>query len=244
MAPTTRRLDHLVIGAGQVGRAVFEVLEHGRDNVGIRDVDDELDGHRAHMLHVCFPHSADFGEAVARYRERYQPEVVVIHSTVPAGTARALKACASPIRGKHPDLARSILAFVKFFAGAGAENAALAFAACGVATEIVEQPETVEAGKLWDLLQYGISILVQKQMRRWCVDHGVDPDVAYGAFNRTYNAGYAALGHPEYARPVLEEMPGRIGGHCVMPGIALIDDELARLMLAYDETLDQELIAP
>jgi hypothetical protein len=226
------KVDHLIIGEGEVGSALLEVLRRGHQSLAIRDeAPSASDPNEAETLHIAFPFGGLFVQAVAEYRMRYRARIVVIHSTVPVGTAAALDACASPIRGKHPHLAQSILTFVKFFAGTGAAEAASAFAECGVRTELVADPETVEAGKLWDLLQYAIAITIQKQMWQWCIDNGIDPAVAYTRFNRTYNEGYEALGEPQFVRPVLTDIPGPIGGHCVITGSAMIEHPLADLVL-------------
>lgn len=81
----------LVVGAGEVGRAVGSVLE-----CDVVDVTDEPGS--AAVLHVCFPWFDGFEAEVARYRALFDSEVVVVHSTVPVGTCRALGAVHSPVR--------------------------------------------------------------------------------------------------------------------------------------------------
>lgn len=216
---------NLVIGAGEVGSAVAEVL-----GCEARDVS----GHqteRVGTLHICFPYSDDFTKQVNGYRACYQPEIVVIHSTVPVGTSRNLDACHSPVRGRHPHLAESLTTFTKFFAGKGATEAAAAWPG---PVEEVPDPETTEAGKLWELLQFGLAVAQQKEMYRWCEANGADPDIAYRAFAESYNRGYQAMGEPHVTRPVIHPQPGRIGGHCVTRNAALIDHPFADLLLELD----------
>lgn len=228
-------MKHLVIGAGEVGRAVAEVLE-----ADVRDITPDMwDPYLVDMLHICFPYSESFIEDVTEYRRRYEANIVVIHSTVPVGTTRALNACHSPVRGQHPNLVDGIRTFTKFFGGEGAEQAASAFWERGVSSEVVENPETTEAGKLWDLLQYGLSIIAQKEMYRWCEEQGADFDVAYTRFNHTYNQGYEELGKPEVRRPVLQNVPGPIGGHCVIQNAPFIDHLLSKVLLELNEQHEQ-----
>jgi hypothetical protein len=229
-------VDHLVIGAGEVGRAVAEVLQRGPGTVAIRDVvpGDDDPGH-ARMLHICFPHGDGFEDQVIVYRAIYVPDVVVIHSTVPVGTTRYLGEVHSPVRGMHPNLVEGLLTFVKFFAGAGAEDAAAAFKECGVPVEVAVQPETTEAGKLWELLQYGLAIVIQKEIYAWCEAVGADPEVAYRRFAETYNEGYRLLGNHRVVRPVIRPMPGSIGGHCVVAGARLLEHPLADLLATLNE---------
>lgn len=216
----------VVIGAGEVGRAIAEVLD-----CEVRDITGEP--HPADVLHICFPWSDGFIEAVEAYREQYEPSLIVVHSTVPVGTCRRLKAVHSPVTGKHPHLAESVRTFVKMFGGPGANRAAAIFRAAGVTTETTPNSETTEAGKLWATLQYGWLIALQKEAYRFCRSVGADPDIAYRRFNEVYSAGYEAMGEP-YRLPVLRDVAGRIGGHCVIPNAHLTDSPLADVLTELD----------
>lgn len=216
----------VVIGAGEVGRAIGEVL-----GCEVRDI--EGTSHPADVLHICFPWSEGFIEAVEDYRGQYQPSLIVVHSTVPVGTCRRLNAVHSPVTGKHPHLAESIRTFVKLFGGDRAAEAAELFV--GVRTETYPDPETTEAGKLWATLQYGWLIALQKEAYRFCQQVGADPDIAYRRFNEVYNAGYAALDEP-YRLPILDNVPGPIGGHCVIPNARLTPTPIADVLCDLDQT--------
>lgn len=220
-------MRQVVIGAGQVGTAVAEVLGH----IELRD----LHGHagRADVIHVCFPYTDDFDAAVSLYQSLYQPSLTVIHSTVPVGTSRRLGAVHSPVTGKHPHLTESLRRFVKMFGGPDAERAAALFSERGVRTECVPDQETTEAGKLWATLQYGWLIALEKEARRFCEARGADPDIAYRRFNELYNEGYAELGLP-HRLPILEDVPGPIGGHCVIPNARLTPTRIAQVLLQLD----------
>lgn len=222
-------MTDVVIGAGEVGRAVAEVLG---DDVLLRDVEGEVV--LADVIHVAFPWSPAFEDAVTEYQGLYGPSLTVIHSTVPVGTSRRLGAVHSPVTGRHPDLAPSIRTFVKFFGGPDAEQAADLFRARSVTCETVRDQETTEAGKLLATLQYGWTIALEKEARQFALSVGADPDVAYRRFNEAYNAGYAALGEP-YRLPILRHMPGPIGGHCVISNARLTPTRLARVLLELDE---------
>src|SRR5512146_3076863 len=129
---------HLIIGHGQVGSAVFALLiKDDKNTVAIRDIDDLV--FPADVVHICFP-CVDldiFKEAVRRYQAQYQPELTIIHSTVPVGTSRSLGAVHSPIMGRHPDIAADQMHYYKFFGGTdpmATEVAAEIFANCGLET--------------------------------------------------------------------------------------------------------------
>ena len=223
-------MRQLVVGAGEVGSAIAAVLT-GAYEVSIRDMVGETP--RADVLHVCFPWSDDFERAVRLYQTASGTDLIIIHSTVPVGTSRRVGAIHSPVTGRHPDLVPSLRTFTKWFGGGQAAQAAAVFAACGVSTETVPDPETTEAGKLWQTLQYGWLIALQKEAYRYCFLEGADPEVAYGRMNETYNAGYAALGEP-FRLPVLADMPGPIGGHCVIPNAVMTASRLGEMLLELD----------
>jgi hypothetical protein len=222
-------MQHVVIGAGQVGSAIAQVLG-ARHQVHLRDV--ERSGPTdADTLHICFPWSAEFAEQVKMYRRTYDPDLVVVHSTVPIGTCAALDAVHSPVRGRHPFLAQGIRTFVKFFGGPRAVEAAAPFIYCGVEVRCVPEAATTEAGKLWELVQYGLQIVIEKQMYSFCQKQGLDFDVVYTEFARTYNQGYALLGEDQFRRPVIAHVPGPIGGHCVLQNGTLLPHALAEFMV-------------
>lgn len=226
-------MTQLIIGAGQVGTAIAEVLDRAHE-VSLRDIH-EPDDLKPSVIHICFPWSDRFSHDVRAYQAAYQPLLTIIHSTVPVGTSRKLDAVHSPVTGRHPHLAESVLTFVKFFGGERADEAAIIFRRCGVKTRSVADQESTEAGKLWQTFQYGWLIALQKEGYRWFDDVGANPAIAYRAFNEAYNAGYAALGE-RFSLPVLENMPGPIGGHCIIPNARLTDSPLATMLLSLNDS--------
>jgi len=74
-------------------------------------------------------------------------------------------------------------------------------------------------------------IALNKYIHKWCVQNGIDFDIAYTEFNKTYNDGYEKLGKLNVVRPYLKHMDGKIGGHCVMPNLDfLVDSEITNLI--------------
>lgn len=217
---------HLVVGAGEVGTAVFEVLDTwAPDEVVLRDIDPIRI--QADVLHVCFPWSDDFVGQVRGYELEHGVEQVIVHSTVPVGTCDAHGWVHSPVRGRHPHLTEGLETFVKHFGGVGAAEAAELWPG---PTRVHARARDTEAGKLWELIQYGVQIRVEKAIHAWCLEHNVDPGIAYRQFAQTYNEGYTRLGDDHFVRPVLKHMPGPIGGHCVVQNAPLIDHPLARIV--------------
>jgi len=193
--------DNLVIGLGEVGSAIQKILEcDGYDPgiAGLPGVRYEYD-----VLHICFPYSNGFVDSVIGYRELFNASLVVVHSTVPVGTCRLIKAVHSPIRGVHPHLEKGIRTFVKFFGGQEANRAAKIFKSKGVHTHCVFNSDDTEALKLWDTTQYGTMILLNKEIKEFCEKNKLDFDTVYTLANKTYNEGYRKLGRDEVVRPYL-----------------------------------------
>ena len=226
--------EHLVIGLGQIGSAIKTILS--ADGLDSREPDQPPQSTYP-VLHICFPYSASFADEVGRYRTQFSPELVIIHSTVPVGTSAQLGAEHSPCRGKHPDLEEGIRVFAKFFGGKGAERAAKYFSNEGITTKTTPSSESTEAMKLWDTTIYGWNILLEKAIHSFCIKHTLDFDIVYTEANRSYNEGYEKLGHPEYAKYILRHVEGKIGGHCVIPNLEMLDSEIAQIIQKFNASI-------
>jgi len=209
---------HLVIGMGEIGIGLAEVLQCN----GI-DKNDAVS--KADVIHICFPYSDQFVESVQQYKTHTEAGLIVIHSTIPIGTTSKCSkdAVHSPVRGRHPHLAEGIKTFVKFFGGKRAKEAAVYFSNLGIETVITEKSENTEAMKLWDTEIYREAILLNKRIHKYCEERGLDFDIVYTLANKTYNEGYTKLGHPEFTKYVLKYMEGSIGGHCLEPNHRILD---------------------
>lgn len=223
---------HLVIGAGEVGKALCRVLK-SRYEVYIRDkVDNNNFRGRFKVLHIAYPPAKDFVSKTKRYIRKYRPRLVIVHSTVAPGTTGKIAPFAvhSPIRGVHPQLEKGIKTFVKYFGGRKAQEAARYFSALGIKTRIFRKPEITELLKILDTTYYGWNIVFAKEAKRICDKFSLDFDEVYTSANRDYNDGYSKLGMEHVVRPVLRFVPGKIGGHCVVPNCDLLDDWLTSVI--------------
>lgn len=205
-------VSQLVIGCGEVGTAVADLIGADRCDIARPAPQERYD-----VIHVCFPFWSAFAHEVAGYQEKFQPALTVIHSTVPLGTSRKCGAVHSPVRGKHPNLLKSLTTFVKYFGGSRANEAAALFSQCECFC--VPDQETTEALKLWDTTIYGVNIALEKTIYQWCQEHGVDFNTVYTHAGQSYNAGYLAMGMPWFQKYVLQHSDGEIGGHCVRPNV-------------------------
>lgn len=226
-------MKQLIIGAGEVGQALHEVIP-GAD---LRDIEGHHKYPRADVLHIAFPWSEDFTQEVNRYQGRYGADLVIVHSTVPVGTCDPMGWVHSPVRGRHPKLAEGLIQFVKHFGGSRAQEARGLWWEIGPATAF-KTAATTEAGKLWEMVQFGLQVVIEKEIHAWCEQQGLDWYDVYQTFAITYNSGYVTLGHPEFVRPILDHMPGPIGGHCVLKACELIDHGLGRFVQAASEAAE------
>lgn len=217
----------LIIGAGEVGKALFGILKKHYTTY----IQDKTNGlvMKIDVMHICFPYSKTFIGDVKDYVEIHRPKITVIHSTVPIGTSRQCQAFHSPIRGEHPNLEKSLRTFVKYLAP---KNQTLKqyFEKVGIPIKLVNKTEDTEALKLWSTTQYGMFILLQKGIYRFCQENNLDFKLIYTEANRTYNDAYLKLGRQNVLRPILRQMRGGIGGHCVLENCDLLKHFFTRLI--------------
>lgn len=226
-------LSHLVIGKGQIGIAVQKALK-GCDAIGASETAPETE---YEVLDICFGYSEEFESEVLRYKELYKPQYIVVHSTVPLGTCKRLGVYHSPVRGKHPDLYESLLTFKKYISGPSVMPLVEEYRMYGIPAEGVANQDDTEAMKLWDTTYYGWNIVFEKSVRAYCEANNLDFSLVYTEANETYNKGYQNMGSAEFTRPVLSHMPGKIGGHCVIPNCKLLKTPVADYILTVNETL-------
>ena len=228
--------NHLVLGYGEVGKAIYEVLSSVYTT---HAYDPKYTGlppqNHYNTLHICYPcpDRAEFISKTRAYINRFKPKLVIIHATVPVGTTQKLGDIAvhSPVRGVHPNLAEGIRTFYKYFGGKRAHRAASIFKLIGMPTKTTRYARNTEALKLWDTSQYGVMIMLEKEIHKYCKKHKLDFDLIYTHANQTYNMGYTVLDRFEVVRPYLKHMPGKIGGHCVLPNAKLLDNEFINKIL-------------
>ena len=216
-------MKHLVIGLGEVGSAIKKVLQcEGRDQKSFK-----IDAGKWDMLHICFPYSDSFVASVQEYVSTYVPKYVVVHSTVPVGTCDEHGWIHSPVRGVHPFLEKGVRTFTKYFGGINSDVPAREFHELGIETVATTHARDTEALKLWDTTQYGIMIILEKEIYAYCKRHDLSFDLVYHHANKTYNKGYTELGRPEVVRPYLAQHDGPIGGHCVIPNATIMRNQEA-----------------
>lgn len=220
----------LIIGAGEIGNSLLEVLQPYYD-VWIKDKDPlELDD--VDMMFICFPYSEHFEAQVREYQKEYKPKHTVVFSTTPPRTCQRLKVIHSPVEGMHPYLADSIRYSIRFLAGNPKELPAVAnyFRRANLKVYVFDDAQTTEVLKIMSTTKFGVDIEYENEVKHQCKRFGV-PYEAWTIYNQNYNRFYEELGYPEYKRPILTPIKGkRIGGHCVLPNCKLLDTRFTRLL--------------
>jgi len=221
---TSPKPTSVVIGAGEIGRAIHTVLEahypaflydilvSGAPHVGKCD-----------FLHICFPYGPQFSDEVNRYREMFHPAHVVVHSTVPVGTCDELGVTHSPVRGKHHDMYRSLLTYTKFFGGEDADAPANLFLRIGVPVAVYPDSDTTELAKILETSFLGLLIRWTQAVDDLCTSKFLSFTEVWDKFTQTYNEKAEALGQPKF--PVLVPIQEKIGGHCVLPNLVFLSDD-------------------
>lgn len=222
----------VILGLGEVGRPLLEVLGRAHRVQGIdlpaRDVTGRVD-----FMHVCYPAQiADFVGTTEDYVRRYAPDVVIVHSTVPVGTTArvqervAVPVVHSPVRGKHARMVSELTRYVKFLGTADDAVAARVerhFQTAGIRTQRLSSSLATELAKLTETTYLGLLIAFAQDVDRMARDVGVD----YGEVASFYD-------EIDYL-PRVRFFPGVIGGHCVMPNIALLQHRFdSRLLEAIE----------
>jgi len=224
-------MKHLILGFGDVGRGLYELLTDGKNTVVAVDKDMELKG-QFDYLHVCFPYSAQFIDYINEYIFKHNPKLVIIHSTVPPGTTESIKLCPcvhSPVRGRHPSMTRDMKIYVKYFGGTHAEEAAKIFEDVGVKTKCFPDSNTTELGKLLCNIRWGLNLAFAQEQKRMCDHFGVRYEDVVNEFENSRNMGLEQIDRVNVKMPIL--YPGVIGGHCVMPNVEILLQEYPSVFL-------------
>jgi len=216
----TEKSNVIVVGLGEVGRPLFELLSNSYRTVGVDVVPLNEEIERVDFLHVCYPYQIpDFVGETARYIERFHPNITVINSTVSVGTTRQIAertgtpVVNSPVRGKHARMLEELTSYTKFIGAmdpAAGEKAARHFQSAGLRTKVLSTPEATELAKLTETTYFGLMIAWAQEIERYCDKTGASYDEIVSFYDEIRFF------------PSVKYSPGIIGGHCVMPNIEIL----------------------
>ena len=208
----------LVIGLGEVGKPLMEVIQERFDAIGM-DINPVEFNEKCDVMHICFPFHNNFIDQCVKYMKKYQPALTIINSTVSPGTTRAIHqktnmpVAYSPVRGKHAKMKQELLLYVKFIGGIDQEaskKAAEHFQSLGMNTKVLSSPEAAEFSKLTETTYFGLLIAWAQDLERCCDQLSLNYDEIASFYDEI---GYL---------PRVKFTPGIIAGHCVMSNVNIL----------------------
>ena len=248
----------LVVGLGEIGRALFELLKENftvygldLDKTKMRAVrqDPSKIPNEVDIMHICLPckDQDKFVATVAGYAKRFKPRLLIINTTVPPGTTRkAQQSCEclvahSPVRGVHKSpehMKWEMKRWTKYVGGADAKAAEAAckhFEKIGLKVKTLKSCAETELAKLFETTYRAWMITCFQEMHRIAKAFEADFDDAVDFLEDTHRV--------RLDRPIM--FPGVIGGHCLIPNTELLldvyDSEFMRLILKSNEKRKTEM---
>jgi UDP-N-acetyl-D-mannosaminuronate dehydrogenase len=209
----------VIVGLGETGKPLLEIMKSGYQTFGV-DINQPASVSECDVMHICFPfQNGVFVGQVVEYIRQYHPALTVINSTVAPGTTRHIAAESgtavvhSPIRGKHARMQEELLHYTKFVGAldlASGQHAVEHFDRVGMKTKLLTSPEASEIAKLTETTYFGLLIAWAQEVERYCtkLDANYDEVVSFYDEIKFF--------------PAVKYLPGVIGGHCVMPNIAIL----------------------
>jgi UDP-N-acetyl-D-mannosaminuronate dehydrogenase len=247
----------LVVGLGEVGSPLFHVLkECGKFRVYGFDVDRtkmstlvrENLPEKVDIMHVCIPgNHIRFVSIVADYIKRFNPDLVIVNSTVPPRTTQRIheqcscKVAHSPIRGVHKSpnhMVWELKRWIKYVGGVDAESAKSTskhFEIAGLKVKVLRSSLETELAKLFETTYRAWMIACFQEMHRISRVHDASFDDVVDFLEDTHRI--------RLDRPI--HYPAVIGGHCLIPNIELlakrVDSQFLALILRSNEKRKKEI---
>lgn len=225
-------MTHTVIGMGQIGSAVYQVLSDADNKVETLDIHSEPIS-QTDILHICFGYSREFVKEVSRYQKLYEPRLTIIYSTVPVGITRGFeKTVHSPVEGRHPRLYYSVKTGNRFIGYNNKKDGQLAEEIWKPITrcELLENSDWTEFLKLASTSKFGINLVWEDYVNKVGQSLGMPHEIAKN-WDKAYNQLYKKLHFPQFRKFVLDAPDGKIGGHCILPNAHLLNEQFPHDML-------------
>jgi len=247
----------LIIGLGEVGRALFELFKESRkfDVFGF-DLNKEKRKNSkkklpetVDVMHICYPcyDQETFILTTIEYINKINPELTIIESTVPPGTTEKIYEGAkkqvvhSPIRGMHrtvEDMKQDILFWSKYVGGItsnATEAAQQHFEKIGLKVKILKRSVETELAKLFETTYRAWMISCFQEMHRISKYFEADFDEVIDLLEDIHRV--------RFNKPL--HFPGVIGGHCLIPNVKLLlsvyDSKFLQVILESNNKRKEEI---
>ena len=220
----------VVAGCGEIGKPIFQMCRGAYRQVIAEDPaagKPESPMYPVDALHIAIPGSMpNFVKIVSDYFARYKPQIMLIHSsTAPGLSDEIVKAVGedavvhTQVHGKHHGnrMHRDMLRYPKFVAtrsDAAYEKAKAALEAIGHPGDNIIRLSSPLAGELVKLLAtsfFGYLIAWVQEVERLSEMSGISYEELM-SFTKLQTDDFR----------IENKFPGVIGGHCVLPNIAIL----------------------
>tara|TARA_B100000029_G_scaffold487369_1_gene542834 strand:- start:1747 stop:2499 length:753 start_codon:yes stop_codon:yes gene_type:complete len=227
----------VVVGLGEIGQPLYKLLANNFPTDGIDKIPKltkqkkSFQNHDVEFLHFCIPFTKNFSSIIKKYTKQFNPQAIVIHSTIsPKTTEKLQKKSSIPIlysatRGVHKRMSSDLKRYTKFYSvydyiensKAMSKTFERRMANCNIKTKKISNPLTLELAKIVvDTSYYGWLINYAQISKIISDKYGVDYDEMWSFSDEIH----------KYLKNRPKMFPGFIGGHCVIPNLELIDNEL------------------
>jgi UDP-N-acetyl-D-mannosaminuronate dehydrogenase len=227
----------VVIGLGEIGLPIYKILSkhfpvEGVDiNPVLNKEKSSLKDHDIDFIHFCIPFSKNFFNIIKKYEKKLNPEAIVIHSTIsPKTTEKLQKMIKSPViysatRGVHKRMLNDLKRYTKFYSvynSASNSNRVSKMyerrmKKCGIKNKKLSDPLTLELAK----------IVVDTSYYGWLINYAQISKIISDKYGVNYDEMWSFSDEiHKFLKNRPKMFPGFIGGHCVIPNLELIDNEL------------------
>ncbi|RDJ32172.1 MAG: hypothetical protein DWQ18_09365 [Crenarchaeota archaeon] len=244
----------IVVGMGEIGNPLQKLLSKNEVVLGY-DINPTLMNSKkfndfknlpTSFLHICIPFTKNFFINLNELNKKFQPECIVIHSTIQPNTTKILQEKSkipiiySAVRGVHKRMIKDMKKYTKFYSiYKWAPNSTWAakqyekkLKKAGITPKQMTTPLTLELAKIVvDTSYYGWLITYAQLSNLIAKENNVDYDEMWSFSDEIHKY----LGN----RPKM--YPGFIGGHCVIPNLDLIQNQTLNLIKKINSSYSKKI---
>ena len=244
----------IIIGLGEIGKPILKLLSKKNIVVGFdlnHDLMDQIKFEKyknlkTSFLHIAIPGTDNLIDNVLKLYKKFQPECIVIHSTIRPGTTEKLQkkipipVIYSATRGVHKRMIYDLKRYTKFFViSANAPRNKWASSRyvklmknSGIKTKKMSSPETLELAK----------IICDTSYLGWLINYAQLSNIIAIEYDVNYDEMWSFSDEiHKFLRNRPKMFPGFIGGHCVIPNLNLIHNQTLDLIKKLNDSYGKKI---
>ena len=233
----------VVVGLGEIGLPILNLVSKATNVIGYDKNPKKINHKKIRkyqnlktcLLHICIPYTKKFVNNVTSLSEKFNPEGIILHSTIsPYTTEKLQRSLNIPViysatRGVHKRMIHDLKKYTKFYSSYNwaprAKWANKIYVArmkkAGIKTAKMSSPLVLEFAKIVvDTSYYGWLINYAQLSNLLAIQNKVDYDEMWSFADEIH----------EYLGNRPKMFPGFIGGHCIIPNLDLIHNETMNLI--------------